>query len=1020
MSRDRNFHYNFDSEQAIKDWSISCAKDGLFQLKASFTVAEPGHFALVFDPRHSRTKLDMIDFKLNDQVFGINWQESEIAYVAEENSTGLRYAFKINLTGGCHNIKLRLRSKFDDPAKEFKVTLIPELKAGIPERYERIMEVPTKITRTKTLSAAPDLKTFTHGIGTGPCAGRFGFTKGDGVLDCAMPILGIIDKMYLCGHPKYLKPYKWTISVLPFGIDPVKAYHGSFAPAQVGIEKDEITVNHLSVNWKTSFYATEDFFERKTGKKVNFACTYSLGSAGILVESSDPGISLSMLEYAGNYQYLLIPQTEGIKCASLSRDFVFDGNMSENWMLLFGATEFPDLPILLVFEKTPTEIKVKRNASGRLSSLNFHIPPKEAKMFVSTPFGIESLQLTTPDDKSFILDAVERCRFWSRAFLAYPMKCKEYYKLNEENEKVEIIQKFDYRIIKDQWRTEPLKTAPRPPVLSMLDGTDIVEFDPDVHDFKFPTKYGFLKGAVGKDSVFYKIPYMPRERKFPMKDRSGDAGISELLAEDLESYFKFHEQFKPDQQAYPYAGSGMEPYAWAAPLFNFMDKNSREKLAKKTAERLTFACDPDRQYVYPIIVHSDFMREMPGKDRVLEIYRNPEMRYQKLYNWYDRKEPFTGAEYRICYLNAYLFSGGTIKKGTREEVAKLKMPLIENDWGAGLAFYYMYLCALASGSFKVIKENWTTICDAYKYFEKLHDWACMGTAYSDNGISWVEGANYGVFTSFVNMAEAIGEDKSYAKGVYIAAKQLALRLAVFRSAQTYFSRFYNHEPWYITKLFHEEAIPSHAFQNVPKLWNKKYRPEAIYNLTTEGLYPEIFSALNKFLPEEFAYVRDLAMKSYAKGLIFPPWTAMQECSSCLIAAALDNSYQEKHLLRDIEKVEKRGQLIKEWRGIHIYSRLLPKNYFKCQLLAWLGGRKHPIWLEHWVSTEIMKAEYDRDKQKAVIEFKLTDENGMIRFGIRQEPSEVLVDGEKIKYDVSKKEKLKIELSSSGILELLFK
>jgi hypothetical protein len=49
----------------------------------------------------------------------------------------------------------------------------------------------------------PDLDDFLPGAGSGkwPPAGRFGFTKEDRGLDCAMPIPGIIDRMYRCGHP---------------------------------------------------------------------------------------------------------------------------------------------------------------------------------------------------------------------------------------------------------------------------------------------------------------------------------------------------------------------------------------------------------------------------------------------------------------------------------------------------------------------------------------------------------------------------------------------------------------------------------------------------------------------------------------------------------------------------------------------------------------------------------------------------------------------------------------------------
>jgi len=1020
------FYYDFDAERSIAGWELKRREGKCSCLATVFETVKSGRFTLVFHDQHGDIK--WLDFKVDGKLFPFNWGISEIAYVAEKGSnSGITYAFKIDLEAGIHPLELNLTTRAENVLGAVRVALLsepaPEIK--IPQKADRVIRTapPAQIAEEQA-PRSPDLKGFKPGIGTEPCAGRFGFTKGDGILDCGMPVLGIIDKLYPCGHPDYNKPYKWTISLLPPGIDPNKAYHGSCEPAQVGLENDQVTVNHLTVNWKAAFDSVAGFFERKAGAKIDFACTYSLGSPGIFVESSDPGIALSMLETAGNYQYVLVPQNEGIRCSALGSDFIFDGQMSENWMLLCGATEFPDIPILLVFEKAPAGIKVERAINGRLKSLTFHLPPKDAKMFVATPFGIECLSPKSSADDVFITDAVGRGRFWSRAFLAYPVKCKEYYKLDKDAEKVEVIQKFDYRLIKDQWHTKPLKTAPLPPTLAMLDGTDIVEFDADIRDFKFPTKYGYLKGAVGRNFSSYKIPYMPRERKFPLKD-SNDNTISGLLAEDLKAYFEFHGQFKDTQQAYPYAGSAMEPYAWSSSLFNFMDQESRQTLAAKCSERLKTACNPDWRFTYPIINFDEFMREMPGPDRVMEIYRDPNMRYIDLYNWYQRQEPFTGAKYKLCYINLCLIAGGGITKGTREEVAAIKEPLIENDWGMGLTFYYMYLCALTSGSFKPIRENWTTLCDAMKYFEALHDWACMGTGVCDNGRGWVEGANYGAFTAFVNMAEAIGEQDSRAKGIYIAAKQLILRLAIFRSAEKYFCRFFNHSPWYITKSFREEDTFNNGYAHVPFLLDGS-KFTGIYNLTTEGLYPEFFRALLKFLPDEWAKTREIAISAFTHAMAtYNPnqgitlWGTAQGVSSCLIAAALDEDFDRERLLREIQETENRGHLIKEWRGIHIYSRLLPKNYFKCQLLAWLANREHPAWLEHWVNVEIATAEYDRQKQKAVIAFKLLAEKGMMRLGTRTAPAEVLLDGKKIKSNMTNKSQLTIELSHSGTLELSF-
>jgi hypothetical protein len=959
-------------------------------------------------------------YSLDQTNFPNSWSHSETAYF---NEVGLMKAFKHKLSAGKHTIRMKCKINEEAPSAWTADVKIYLYKLSGSEN-KKVSCLPDKVIKypasknCKSSTAEKDLSGYNKGIGEDfRSIGRFGFTKGDGILDCAMTTLGSINRMHLFGHPNYKKTTRWQYSILPRDIDVENRFHGSFPPAQVGIENDEIDISYISVKWGT-------VFSRKGSKNVRFSCRYSLASAGIMVETDDNRLSLNELEYAGNYTRVMLPLEKGLTIRNISLmdtayDRNIDGELKENWFLFFGADAFPDIPIQLVMQKRPDKINLHRynevlSGADVITSETFGIG------FMVSPFGIEAFKADETLSKEFEKDAYVRCHFWSRAVLEYPVNAEEFYKLDEENEKVEIVQKFKYQTIKDEWKTQPLKTAPVPPVLSMLDETKIVDFKKRIIDFKFPTKYGYLKGTTGSEFSSYIIPYMPRTRKFPLKEVN-DKNISMLLSDGLEDYFAFHRRFGIDQQAYPYAGSSMEPYAWSSPMFNFMDEKHRAELVAKLSERLAVACDPDHQYKYPITNFTAMMREMPGKERVLEIYADPKMRYINLYNSYKRKDPLSEIEFQICYLNVQLFFNEQIKQGTREEVAALKTPLIENDWGVGLMFYYIWLSAIISGDFRPVRENWKTLSERFDYFEKLHDWACMGSAYTENGTSWVEGANYGAFTSFVNLAEAIGENESYSKGVYLSAKQLALRFAIFRSSQTYFYRFFNHKPWYTTKFFHSEADSQSAFQNVPDLWKDKYRYDGIYNMITEGIFPEIFSALNKFLPDEFTYVRNLAWKAHSIACTDPyNWGRVQESCSCLLAAALNDDYQEERLLQEIDEAETHNGLIKEWRGIHIFSRFLPKHYFKCQLLAWLENRKHLAWLENWTNTEIIRAEYDRKQQKAIIEFKLTDTNGLIRLGVRNKPAFVLFDGKKIKYKTTKNGKLEVYLLSSGTLEILFK
>lgn len=994
MGSDWNYYYDFGQERRLDSWKTVEEKETHCTLECSFSCGAGDYVILL--PVHGPEKLfgspphpESAGLEINGSFHFL--KDSQSAYVGPH---GCRAGFPVHFSGVSNRIRLKVAASREKSAESPCLYLIPDLPpVEVTTEYEGILHVEKEVFREE--KSACSAEGFTPGCGCGKSPGRFGFSKGDGVLDCAMPCLGVVDKMYLCGHPQYRKPFRWTYSTLPDGA----ALHGSFPPATQDIESDRIDVNHLSVRWETEFGGR------------HFACTYSLATPGIMTESDAGHQRLSSLEFAGNYRYVLIPgEGDSVKVLSLDRAAEQGIDMAENWLLLFGCTEFPDLPLLIVPDCPPERLEVRRNpGNGRLSELLLH---GCRRMITATPFGIESPQPVSPENREFLTDAVRRCRFWSRAFQAYPVKCEDYFKLDGDGESVEIIQRFSYRRLHDAWNTEPLELAPLPPVLTLC-GTAVP--DERTRDFRFPTKFGYLRGTFGNSSR-YTIPRMPTARRFPLREASGaPAGI---LKEGLREFFDFAACFPETVQPYPYAGSLMESYAPATTMMNFMDAESREKIRALAAARLRGACERTRTYDYPVIDWGEMMRRMPDDEEVLRIYRNPAMPRRRLWNWYERTEPFTGTRFHICYLNVGFLSSNVIREGTPAEIAALKIPLIENDWGVGLTFYYMYLCALASGDFSPVRENWDLIRSIHLFFERMLDWACMGTGYSDNAILWVEGANYGAFTAFANLAEAVGDREAEAFGIYLAAKQMALRMALLRSSQHYFHRFYGVEPWYITKFFHEESSPSYQFQNVPAdLSGFRYRPQGIYNLTTEGLYPELFEAMRRFCPEDLRNTMSSFRKTAAEGEGISGWTGIQQVASFLICEALDDSVPEEQLSADIAAAESRDLLMRKWRGIHIFSRRLPENYFKAQLLAWNAMKHHDIWLEHWENAAIRSAEWEGNRARIVFE-KLPGA-AKIRFGCRKRPVRVLLNGGETEFRYGKDGRLQTAPGASGTLEILF-
>jgi len=984
MGGDHKFYYDFSSEIPLMCWETVCSDDNHVLIKTHINGLSGDYIFLAPCPEFFSIAPRLVSLSVNGQRFNV--KKTDAMYV---HSDYARYGVEICLNCESNEILAELNisdcESFSTDKPYFslqKAEASPE-----PVRVSRQFHAVSKVNYSRNTKACCT-DGWHEGAGCRNSPGRFGFTKGDGLLDFAMPALGIVDKKYLCGQPKYRKPYRWSYFLLPEGM-PV---HSSFEPRDVDITEDDVQINHLSVRWAAKYGETQ------------FSCSYSLASPAVLTERSDNEMLISGLRFAGNYQSVLIPRAEGIEEAPL--DNVNIEGMAENWILLFNCTEFPDVPLMLLFERNPDKMSITRNAEGRLLSVKIE---NCSLMMSCTPFGIERFERGQMD----VRKAIRLCRFWSRALLAFPVRCREHFQLDEKLQRVTVRQEYEYRYIKDAWDTEPLELAPLPPPLSICGVAEIF----DAEDLNFPTKYGWLYGRIGTWSE-YSIPFMPLERKFPLREKNSD--IPQKLRQGMKTYQEIVSTFPPEKISYPYAGSILEPFALASTMIFFMNDKDREFIQESLSQRLPIALDSTAQSDYTVIVHSEMMKKQPERDEVIRIYKDPERKHIILRNWFTRVEPFTGATFKICYINLGNFSSGLIKDATPEEIHALKVPLIENDWGAGLTFYYAYLSALATGSFEEIRKNWDLLKDVCAFFELMHDWACMGSGYSDNGITWVEGANYGFFPSYIHMAEAVGDRESRAWGIYNAAKQMCLRLAIMQASQCFFPKLFDVEPWYCAKFFHEESAAYMAFQNVPDLCGENVRIDAAYNFTTEGMYPETYAALRKFGSSAYSEVMSRLERSLLNGFggAKTNWCTVQEYSGILIDKALDQGCGTEQVLCAVKAGLQKDIVMRNWRGIHIFSRALPENYLVCQIQAWLEMRQHKLWLEHWEEMRIHSAVWDSNK--AVIDFVSSGHGSMkLQCGVTELPCKVCLNGIDIPFTEKQAGTIEISVSNSGTLQICF-
>jgi hypothetical protein len=138
----------------------------------------------------------------------------------------------------------------------------------------------------------------------------------------------------------------------------------------------------------------------------------------------------------------------------------------------------------------------------------------------------------------------------------------------------------------------------------------------------------------------------------------------------------------------------------------------------------------------------------------------------------------------------------------------------------------------------------------------------------------------------------------------------------------------------------------------------------------------------------------------------------------LIDEALDFAAPHQRVVEDVESADKRNLLIKKWRGIHIFSRRLPEEYYKAQLLAWNNMKKHPLWMECWNGLVIDDAVCDGNN--ATVKFTLTGSaSPVIRFGCRKQPQRVTLNGNNIPFKMEKADVFSVMPTEGGTLEILF-
>lgn len=795
-------------------------------------------------------------------------------------------------------------------------------------------------------------------------AGRFGFLKGDGLLDCAYPRFGLIEKAHLKEHPLNTTHQVWAVT---------------FGPAdRASKPKETIRVNWISVVWESEFRGA-----------AKYRVTYSIASPGILIETDDSAVRFGLASTPG-YRRWALPLAQGVRHGEISSpyDAARDGLLAENWMLLHGSGGFPDVPLLLVLKEPPASI-IPESADGRLKALTLRFAKPAGHVMVATPYGVEGF----PPGQVNLDDATRRCRFWSKALLAFITGCKESFGVDAEAGTVSVVQDFEYRRLNDSWNSQSIPVAPYPPVLATAAKVcGEIKLAPEVKDLEFSTKYGPLFGVVGSARAGYTLPIPPTVARIPL----APAGDTVLKREIRERH-----RVTPHDGERPLPPASF-PGFWSRPDRNIADASS---MAGERAQIWPWLDDASRaalkQNLYAHVADCLDDQACFAQTALARSIEKTPRDAGKLTRplWFDRTEPFTQKSYALSYTIPNVRAKG-------ESITGHPRPFTDLEWGNGLGLHGIYEMARLSGAWEVVRRNWPLVKRAYGLFEVLQDWACMSVSGSENGRRWTDTSSYGGYVAFPEMARRVGDDDAWREGVYLHAKHAAMRLALFHNG-SFIHRFYGAKPWLVQHSFPELARDFNTtFEPVRFGGPLTFAPDelrgadrviqklSLYSLVAEGtgwLCPDLLFSLQPAATSGF-------VRRYNQ--LYPEWRTAAFCKAMNDKHSPSGAITVYELmlfeLRDpAVPTETVRQHFAEIRNADLIRRFLKGFYGRWNAAhdytaALVETREDPVWLEDWTSADIISAEYDAGRRTATLRV-VASGGGTLQFG-GAEPKRVELDG----------------------------
>ena len=491
-----------------------------------------------------------------------------------------------------------------------------------------------------------------------------------------------------------------------------------------------------------------------------FRLDASLGYPGIRWDIHCREIELHLANIQG---FLYIPTSGGGRTVELSDVAQIDlADLSEPWVLLYNGSE-TDSPLMLALQHRPAAVSVLRSETA-VDGLRLVAGGDSIGAVIPTWIN-GARTVDTSDWSASVPSSVLACaRLWCARAMAYPVVCRERFRIDEPSGRVVIRDDFTFVETENDWNLPPAFYAPVSPVAWMLHdvtpqsgGGVIARFGDEVATTGLSTRFGDLAVVAGATDVTWSLPlfkptlgFLPHVQGYADLERIADECFSAGVQ------FAWGGGVKLDQ-----AKDKAKPYQ--------INQNYNYNMHSALLGLLRCTENP--------FIYSPENRALMRRRFVWRMMEPLEsLQYKMTCRW--RREPVSGVKYTI-YMNS------------SRDISTVYDP---PEYGTGVIYgdsnetVRMILAAVQRaadrmGQTGLVKANWDVLSRQVPSFVFANDdWLYLASGCLEyGGSSCIDMLNseFGCMMSLARLAEIAGDAEMQAQALYRAARRLSPTLARF-------------------------------------------------------------------------------------------------------------------------------------------------------------------------------------------------------------------------------------------------